>query len=102
VTVHHIILDAVFIYNVLFPELVKTYEAICDRQPYSLPELPIAYADFACWQRQQLQVELLKPQLAYWKQQLADLPLLNLPTDRPRPPVQSFRVQCRLWQFPKV
>jgi len=91
VTVHHIILDAVSIYNVLFPELVKIYEAICDRQPSSLPELPIAYADFACWQRQQLQIELLKPQLAYWKQQLADLPLLNLPTDRPRPPVQSFR-----------
>jgi len=91
VTVHHIILDAVSIYSVLFPELVKIYEAICDRQPSSLPELPIQYADFAYWQRQQLQVELLKPQLAYWKQQLADLPRLNLPTDRPIPPLQRFR-----------
>jgi len=91
VTVHHIILDAVSIYSVLFPELVKIYEAICDRQPSSLPELPIQYADFAYWQRQQLQVELLNPQLAYWKQQLADLPPLNLPTDRPIPPLQRFR-----------
>ncbi|MEG4342269.1 amino acid adenylation domain-containing protein [Microcoleus sp. A003_D6] len=91
VTVHHIILDAVSIYSVLFPELVKIYEAICDRKPSSLPELPIQYADFAYWQRQQLQVELLKPQLAYWKQQLADLPPLNLPTDRPIPPLQRFR-----------
>ena len=91
VTVHHIILDAVSIYSVLFPELVKIYEAICDRKPSSLPELTVQYADFAYWQRQQLQVELLKPQLAYWKQQLADLPPLHLPTDHPRPAVQRFR-----------
>ncbi|MEG4012456.1 MULTISPECIES: amino acid adenylation domain-containing protein [unclassified Microcoleus] len=91
ITVHHIILDAVSIYSVLFPELVTLYEAICDRKPSSLPELTVQYADFAYWQRQQLQVELLKSQLAYWKQQLADLPPLHLPTDRPRPPVQKFR-----------
>ncbi|NQE37105.1 non-ribosomal peptide synthetase [Microcoleus asticus] len=91
ITVHHIILDAVSLYSVLFPELVTLYEAICDCQPSSLPQLTVQYADFAYWQRQQLQVELLKPQLAYWKQQLADLPPLNLPTDRPRPPVQRFR-----------
>ncbi|WP_333288377.1 amino acid adenylation domain-containing protein [Microcoleus sp. MON1_C5] len=91
ITVHHIILDAVSIYSVLFPELVALYEAICDRKPSSLPELTVQYADFAYWQRQQLQVELLKPQLAYWKQQLADLPPLHLPTDNPRPPVQRFR-----------
>ncbi|MEP6490690.1 amino acid adenylation domain-containing protein [Microcoleus vaginatus GB2-A3] len=91
ITVHHIILDAVSIYSVLFPELVALYEAICDRKPSSLRELTFQYADFAYWQRQQLQVELLKPQLAYWKQQLADLPPLHLPTDNPRPPVQRFR-----------
>jgi len=91
ITVHHIILDAVSIYSVLFPELVALYEAICDRKPSSLPELTVQYADFAYWQWQQLQVELLKPQLAYWKQQLADLPPLHLPTDNPRPPVQRFR-----------
>ncbi|MEG4026408.1 amino acid adenylation domain-containing protein [Microcoleus sp. S13C4] len=91
ITLHHIVLDAVSIYSVLFPELVALYEAICDRKPSSLPELTVQYADFAYWQRQQLQVELLKPQLAYWKQQLADLPPLHLPTDNPRPPVQRFR-----------
>jgi amino acid adenylation domain-containing protein/thioester reductase-like protein len=91
ITIHHIILDGVSIYSVLFPELVTLYEAIRDRKPSSLPELTVQYADFAYWQRQKLQVELLKPQLAYWKQQLADLPPLHLPTDRPRPPVQKFR-----------
>ena len=91
ITVHHIILDGVSIYRVLFPELVTLYEAIRDRKPSSLPEFTVQYADFACWQQQQLRVELLKPQLAYWKQQLADLPPLHLPTDRPRPPVQKFR-----------
>lgn len=91
ITVHHIILDAVSLYSVLFPELVRVYEAIRDRQPSPLPALTVQYADFAYWQKQQLSAELLKPQLAYWKQQLADLSPLNLPTDRPRPPVQKFR-----------
>ncbi|WP_333377629.1 amino acid adenylation domain-containing protein [Microcoleus sp. B4-D4] len=101
ITVHHIILDAVSIYSVLFPELVTLYEAICDRKPSSLPELIVQYADFAYWQRQQLQVELLKSQLAYWKQQLADLPPLHLPTDRPRPPVQKFRGAIQTLAFSK-
>src|SRR5439155_18569819 len=57
-----------------------------------LPELPSQYADFAVWQRQWLQGEVLENQLAYWKQQLAGAPaVLELPADRPRPAVQTFQ-----------
>ena len=58
----------------------------------SLPELPIQYPDDAVWQRGHLSEEVLKPQLAYWKKQLSGAPpLLALPTDRPRPALQSFK-----------
>jgi non-ribosomal peptide synthetase component F len=57
-----------------------------------LPELPVQYADYAAWQRQWLQGDVLEEEMAYWKQQLANAPTqIDLPTDRPRPPVQSFR-----------
>ena len=61
--------------------------------PSPLPELAIQYADFAAWQRQLVSTaRMLETQLRYWKQRLADAPpVLKLPTDRPRPPVQSFR-----------
>ncbi|MFQ5796993.1 MAG: amino acid adenylation domain-containing protein, partial [Candidatus Bipolaricaulia bacterium] len=68
------------------------YEAFSTGQVSPLPELPIQYADFAVWQRQWLQGEVLKSQLTYWKQQLSGSPpVLELPIDRPRPPVQIFR-----------
>jgi amino acid adenylation domain-containing protein len=61
-------------------------------RPSPLPELPIQYTDFAAWQREWLQGERLEEQLSYWRTQLADAPpLLELPTDRPRPPVQSYK-----------
>src|SRR5262249_4374049 len=60
-------------------------------QPSPLPELPIQYADFAVWQRQWLQGEVLAAQLAYWQRQLTGLPVLQLPTDRPRPAGAAFR-----------
>ena len=60
-------------------------------KPSPLPELPIQYADFAVWQRGWLQGGVLEARLAYWKQQLADLPVLQLPTDRPRPAVQTSK-----------
>ena len=57
-----------------------------------LPELPVQYADYAVWQREQLAGEVLDRQLAYWRERLAGAPeLLELPTDRPRPPVQTYR-----------
>lgn len=87
---HHIVCDGWSI-NVFFRELSAVYQAFCTGEPSPLPELPVQYADFAVWQRQWLQEEILESQLAYWKKQLADLPILQLPTDRPRPQVQSFQ-----------
>jgi hypothetical protein len=77
---HHIICDGWSI-GVLIRELGSLYTAFANNQPSPLPELPIQYADFADWQREWLQGEVLETQLAYWKQQLDNLPLLNLPTN---------------------
>jgi amino acid adenylation domain-containing protein len=89
-TIHHIIFDD-WSLGLLFPELASLYEAYLTNKPITLPELPIQYADFAVWQRQHLQGENLQLQLNYWQKQLAGIPpLLELPTDHPRPPVISY------------
>ena len=89
--VHHIVFDG-WSWGVLVRELSTSYEAFAEGQTPALPELQIQYADFAYWQRQQLQGQVLHAQLGYWKQQLdGHLPLLQLPIDHPRPPVQTFR-----------
>jgi len=88
---HHIVSDNWSI-GIFIQEMAALYNAFSQNQPSLLPELPIQYADFALWQRQKLQGKELADQLAYWKQQLAGAPpLLELPTDRPRPATQSFR-----------
>ena len=90
VTMHHIISDG-WSTSVLVNEIATLYTAFAAGRPSPLPDLPIQYADFAQWQRDWLQGETLNEQLAYWKQQLAGAPaVLELPTDNPRPPVQSF------------
>jgi hypothetical protein len=77
---------------VFYRELSLLYQAYTQGNPSPLSELSIQYADFAVWQRQWLQGEVLENQLSYWKKQLAGAPaMLNLPTDRPRPAVQSYR-----------
>lgn len=89
-TMHHIVSDGWSI-GVFARELATLYTAFSKGQSSPLPELPIQYADFAVWQRQHLQGERLNTQLNYWKQQLGgDLPVLQLPTDRPRPAVPKF------------
>ncbi|MBD2103128.1 non-ribosomal peptide synthetase [Leptolyngbya sp. FACHB-261] len=87
---HHIVSDG-WSFGVLIRELATLYPAFADQQASPLPELPLQYADFACWQRQWLHGEVLDNQLAYWRQQLDNLPALNLPADRPRPAVQSYQ-----------
>lgn len=90
-TMHHITSDGWSV-GVLIHELGALYQAFSAGRPSLLPELPIQYADFAAWQRQWLQGEVLHGQLAYWKQQLAEAPeVLDLPCDRPRPTIQTFR-----------
>ncbi|AUB35491.1 Non-ribosomal peptide synthetase component F [Nostoc flagelliforme CCNUN1] len=88
---HHIVSDG-WSMGVFVQEIVTLYSAYCQGQPSPLPELSIQYADFAIWQRQWLQGQVLQSQLDYWQTQLAGAPaLLELPTDRPRSAVQSFR-----------
>ncbi|MFY0568156.1 non-ribosomal peptide synthase/polyketide synthase [Archangium lansingense] len=91
VTVHHIVSDG-WSTGVLVREVASLYRAFASGQQPNLPPLPIQYADFALWQRSWLQGEVLDAQLGYWKRQLGDAPThLELPTDKPRPPMQTFR-----------
>ncbi|MGK3989851.1 amino acid adenylation domain-containing protein [Sorangium sp. So ce136] len=88
--VHHIISDGWSI-AVFFHELRACYEAHVNGRRPELPPLPIQYADYACWQQAALSRERLAPAIAYWKARLKDAPAtLDLPFDRPRPPVQTF------------
>ena len=88
---HHIIIDG-WSKGILFKELSEFYQAFLSNSTVDLPELTIQYADFAVWQRQWLQGEILENQLNYWKKQLTAAPLLlELPTDKPRPANPNFR-----------
>jgi amino acid adenylation domain-containing protein len=90
VFIHHIVFDG-WSRGVFVQELTALYNAYSQGQPSPLAPLPIQYADFAIWQRQLLQGDVLQSQLSYWQEQLKDAPaLLSLPTDRPRPAVQTF------------
>ncbi|HEX5081181.1 MAG TPA: amino acid adenylation domain-containing protein [Blastocatellia bacterium] len=89
-TVHHIASDG-WSLSVLVKELVTLYDAFTNGRPSPFPDLTIQYADYAAWQQSWLRGEALERQLDYWKRQLDGAPALELPTDRPRPPVQSFR-----------
>src|SRR5262249_28249518 len=90
-TMHHIASDG-WSHGVFVRELNALYKAFTKNKPSPLPELEVQYADYAAWQREWLQGEELESQVGYWKRQLEGMPLvLELPTDRPRPPVQTYR-----------
>lgn len=98
--VHHIVGDA-WSTGLLIHELGELYSAFVAGRTSNLPELPIQYSDFAVWQRQWLQGAVLNEQLTYWKKQLGNnLPVLELPADRPRPPLQTFRGATILFSLP--
>ena len=89
-TMHHIISDG-WSMGLFIQEIATLYGAFSADSPSPLPELPIQYADFALWQRQWLIGDVLNRQLAYWKRQLGgELPVLELPSDGPRPAMQTF------------
>ncbi|MFH0788544.1 MAG: amino acid adenylation domain-containing protein [Pseudomonadota bacterium] len=90
ITLHHQICDGYSIHQVLFRELLVLYEAFSRGKPSPLPELAVQYADYALWEREYLQDQVLEPHLAYWKQKLADLDPLQLPYDYPRPAQPTF------------
>jgi amino acid adenylation domain-containing protein len=98
-TMHHIVSDGWSI-GIFIKELTTLYTAFAQGQTSPLPELSIQYADFAIWQRKWLQGEVLKKQLNYWKQQLSgNLPILELPTDKPRPAIQSHHGAKQFFQL---
>ena len=93
-TLHHSVADGWSV-SLFLREIFLLYQAFAQRQPLplpALPELPVQYADYAVWQRGRLQGEVLAEHRDWWHQQLAGAPpLLALPADHPRPPVQTFR-----------
>jgi amino acid adenylation domain-containing protein/non-ribosomal peptide synthase protein (TIGR01720 family) len=122
-TMHHIVSDG-WSTDILVREVATLYESYCHGNPSlllsetlrerdatrsllpqrgtPLPELPIQYADYAVWQRQWLQDEVLTTHIDYWKQQLGNnLPVLDLPTNRPRPHIQSYQGAIQSFQLPQ-
>jgi amino acid adenylation domain-containing protein len=91
VTVHHSVFDGWSI-DVFQRDLSQAYDALLGGREPDWDPLLVQYADFAAWQRKSLSAEMLQEQLVYWRDQLRDMPpTLDLPTDRPRPPVPSYR-----------
>ncbi|MET9831649.1 amino acid adenylation domain-containing protein [Streptomyces sp. NPDC006385] len=87
---HHVVVDG-WSLGLFWQELLTLYQAFSEGRPSPLPELRIQYADFSAWQHDHLSGERLEQQLAYWRRQLGDgTEPLELPFDRPRPPVQNF------------
>ncbi|MCA9537841.1 MAG: amino acid adenylation domain-containing protein, partial [Myxococcales bacterium] len=91
--VHHVAFDGWSI-GVALRELSHAYTALAAGAAPALPPLTLDYADFAVWQRRWLTGEALLTRLVYWKQALADAPVLDLPTDHPRPAMRSNRGAC--------
>ncbi len=91
ITLHHIISDG-WSMPIFYRELSHFYTAFCTHTEPSLPPLPIQYADFATWQRQPAQEKAIEKEIAYWRNQLINMPpLLELPTDYSRPASQSYQ-----------
>ncbi len=100
--IHHIDSDG-WSAGVMERELIALYDAFTAGRPSPLPPLPIQYGDFARWQREWLAGPVLEAQLAYWRGKLGgELTPLDLPTDRPRPPVQTFRGGSLILDVPEA
>ncbi|HEY0366998.1 MAG TPA: condensation domain-containing protein, partial [Pyrinomonadaceae bacterium] len=90
-TMHHIVSDE-WSMGVLVREIATAYDAYANDKEPMLADLPIQYVDYAAWQRDWLQGEVLQKQVSYWREQLAGGPaMLELPTDHPRPAIRSFQ-----------
>ena len=93
--IHHLVFDG-WSYDLLLREIAQLYNAYSVGEANPLQALPIQYSDYALWQRDWLDGDYVQQQLLYWVGQLAgELPVLQLPTDRPRPAVQSHDADCR-------
>jgi amino acid adenylation domain-containing protein len=98
-TFHHIATDG-WSTEIFFRELAVLYADLAAGRAPSLPPLPVRYADWAVWQRRALEGGALDPQLAWWRRELADVPVLELPADRPRSAATGFRGISRPVSFP--
>ncbi|SBT94564.1 non-ribosomal peptide synthase domain TIGR01720/amino acid adenylation domain-containing protein [Streptomyces sp. DI166] len=99
-TMHHIVAD-LWSTSVLFGELIALYEGHLTGTPAQLPPLPVQYADYAAWQRKKLSGDALTAELEHWRTMLAGAPpVLELPTDRPRPAVLSSTGGSRPFHLP--
>jgi natural product biosynthesis luciferase-like monooxygenase protein/amino acid adenylation domain-containing protein len=99
-TMHHIICDG-WSMGIFNRELSALYQALSNGKPSPLPELPFEYTAFASWQRERLQGGALEEQLNFWKKQLRGAAtVLDLPTDRPRPPTQTYRGATHRFALP--
>ncbi len=100
-TMHHIVSDG-WSTGVLIREVAALYDAFAGGHPSPLSALPVQYADFAAWQHQWLRGEVLEQQIAYWREHLSgELPVLELPTDRARPPIQSYNGASHWFTLPR-
>ena len=100
VTTHHIASDG-WSTSILVKEVVELYTAQTSGHPARLAGLPVQYADYAIWQREYMQGEVLQNKLHYWKTKLEDVAPLQLPTDYSRPAVQSSRGSVRNFNWIK-
>ncbi|MBD2410736.1 amino acid adenylation domain-containing protein [Nostoc calcicola FACHB-3891] len=99
---HHIASDG-WSKGILWQQLAALYEAFLNSKPSPLAKLPIQYADFALWQHQWLSGEVLSNQINYWKTQLAGAnTVLELPSDRPRPAVQTYQGSVQSLMLPQT
>ncbi len=100
-TMHHIVSDG-WSMEILIRELTMLYHAHCHDLTANLPPLRIQYPDFSLWQRDRLQGAVLEQQQTYWKPQLDQAPLLEMPLDYPRPAVQSFQGAAQKFAVPRT
>ncbi|HET9712382.1 MAG TPA: amino acid adenylation domain-containing protein, partial [Pyrinomonadaceae bacterium] len=99
-TMHHIVSDG-WSRGIIVREIAALYDAFCANRPSPLPDLTVQYADYAVWQKEFLTGEVFDSHLSYWTEKLHDAPpVLNLPIDHPRPPVQTFNGASEPFQFP--
>jgi amino acid adenylation domain-containing protein/non-ribosomal peptide synthase protein (TIGR01720 family) len=99
-TIHHLVTDWIS-FQIVWGEMAACFAAHAAGRPMALPEPPVQYSDFSIWQREWLQGEVLEGLVSWWRERLADVPLaLELPTDRPRPPVARMKGGQLLAGFP--
>ncbi|HEX5507502.1 MAG TPA: amino acid adenylation domain-containing protein [Pseudolabrys sp.] len=91
-TLHHIIFDGVSICRVIVPELANIYRAFVDGREPDLPDVAARYGDYSVWRHRHAASNVVADQMEYWRRSLAGpLPVLQLPTDRPRPAMPTYR-----------